>query len=138
MYKKLVIMDSRKVEKSLRRWLETFRISPVNMGACIYFFHNILIGSLIIYAIIGPINWFYGFAVTVISALLPLHFFFRGCILIRLERYFWNDHKWKGLWTYLFAGCEKLGIEVTSGFENNTYIVLASSILLVVFIRLMA
>ena len=131
-------MDSKKIEKSLRRWLERFGLSPMNMGTCIYFFHNILIGSLIIYAIIGPINWFYGLAVAVIIALLPLHFFFNGCILIRLERYFWNDLKWKGLWTYLFAGCEKLGIEVTSGFENNTYIVLASSILLVVFIRLMA
>jgi hypothetical protein len=135
MYRYL-LMNSKRIERSLRTVLGRTGYSNRDIGSILFFAHNLLIGGLIIYAILGPINRFYWVSVVVLCALLPLHFYFNGCILIRLERYFWNDYNWKGLWTYLFGALAQMGIDITPAFENNTYIVLASSIMLVIFIRL--
>ena len=62
------------------------------------------------------------------------HFYFNGCILIRIERYLWDTKTWYGQWTPLYNLLKKYDIELTKNLLNNLFI--CGGIILTIFIIL--
>ena len=50
------------------------------------------------------------------------HFYFGGCIFIRMERYFFNTKNWWGPWMVLFTPLQCFGVAITPKLANQIFI----------------
>jgi hypothetical protein len=66
-----------------------------------------------------------------------MHFYFKGCILARIEKSLWKEPKWWGPWIFLFTPLEYTGLEMTTELANNIFICWGIIIILTVFLRLL-
>jgi hypothetical protein len=65
-----------------------------------------------------------------------MHFYFNGCILIRLERELLDDKKWCGVWTILFNFLEKFfNIKMNTKLANNIFICVMILLYCSIFIK---
>jgi hypothetical protein len=64
------------------------------------------------------------------------HFYFNGCIIIRIERLLLDNKKWYGAWTLLFHFLEKfLNLTITNRLANNIFICVLIFIYSSIFIK---
>ena len=108
-----------------------------SIGVFIYFLHNLLVGLILIWVSVGDFGWIFNLSVFVILWVIGLHFYFNGCICIRLERHFLDDDKWYGLWTPLFDFMKYLGIELSSSNRSKVFVIVGGIFLIRVLYRLM-
>lgn len=62
------------------------------------------------------------------------HFYFGGCIFIRLERHFFNTKNWWGPWMLGFIPLQCIGIKITPELANYTF--MAWGLLSIIYILL--
>ena len=115
-------------------------ILPINryiIGYFIVLFHWIITLIPLIYIFIGKINNIYIYCCFIWIVIFIFHFYFKGCIITRIERNIWNEKKWWGPWIVLFMPLEKIGIEINNETANNIFIYWGFSIILIVLLRLL-
>ena len=106
-------------------------------GYILVLFHWLLTGIPLVYLFIGEINILFYISCFIWIIVFILHFYFHGCIFSRIERDLWQEKKWWGPWIFLFTPLENIGIDMTTALANNIFICWGSSIVLLVFLRLL-
>ena len=113
-----------------------YKINPnheIN-GMLVLILHWICVGGPFLGVFLFVLNWKFYLSSLVWIIICALHLFHNGCIFTRIERELWGCKDWYGPWILPFTILEKLGVEVTSGLANNTFI--CYGILLVIWIIL--
>jgi hypothetical protein len=113
-----------------------YKINPnheIN-GMLVLILHWICVGVPLLGVFLFELNWKFYLSSLVWIIICALHLFHNGCIFTRIERELWGCKDWYGPWILPFTILEKLGVEVTSGLANNTFI--CYGILLVIWIIL--
>ena len=113
-----------------------YKINPnheIN-GMLVLILHWICVGVPLLGVFLFELNWKFYLSSLVWIIICFLHLFHNGCIFTRIERELWDCKDWYGPWILPFTILEKLGVEVTSGLANNTFI--CWGILLVIWIIL--
>ena len=98
--------------------------------------HWILTLIPLVYLFIGKINNIYYFCCFIWTMIFIFHFYFKGCIITRVERSIWNEKKWWGPWIFLFTPLEKIGIEINNQSADTIFNLWGSSVILIVILRL--
>jgi hypothetical protein len=104
-------------------------------GYLILLFHLFICFPTYIYLLVGSYNLLYYACLILWIAIFIMHFYFNGCILIRMERHFFDDKEWKGVWSPLFNSLKVIGIEYSKSHMNNIFICSGVLLLLIVFLR---
>jgi hypothetical protein len=103
-------------------------------GAIVFSIHAFLfICTLIIFFSKNII--FFNIAVGLCLLVVLGHFYFGGCIFIRLERHFFNTKNWWGPWMLGFIPLQCIGIEITSKLANQTFIAWGFLSMIYIFLR---
>lgn len=121
---------------SLSNFLDYFTTNSETKAYIVIFIHSLLILPASGYILFGKINKIYYAFIVELLIIFLLHFYFNGCILIRIEREFFNDKDWFGQWTIPFLILKKMGMELTPRFINNLFICYAILLSLFVSLRL--
>jgi hypothetical protein len=90
-------------------------------GFILVLFHWILTGIPLFYIFFGEINKYYYFSCLIWIIIFIMHFYFKGCILTRVERNIWNEKKWWGPWIFLFTPIEQVGIKINDKLANRIF-----------------
>ena len=102
-------------------------------GFILIFFHWLITFIMIIYLIIGNVNKLYYIVCFLLFIVIILYLYFKGCILVFIERYLLNTKHWWGPWMLLFYPLEYIyNIKITS--KIATMIINYSIIPLVIII----
>lgn len=120
----------------LDRLLSLFTNDRIIKGNIMYCAHNWLIGFMLIFLTYGWIGPLYFVFMILYFSLFLLHFYFNGCICIRVERRFYGISDWKGMWCMLFDSLEKMGLTMTNALENNVYIAVSVCMTSIIVMRL--
>lgn len=118
------------IEDILRRYLS--KDNRIN-GFFVFLLHSAL--QIMVYTILltFPISSIYFIVAIVLWILIMLsNISFRGCFLLKLERYLWNTQSWYGP-LYLF--CDENN--VTNGIVNNFFICRQVLVMTIVFLRIL-
>jgi len=105
-------------------------------GYILVLFHWLLTGIPLVYLMIGKINMYFYLSAAVWISIFIFHFYFKGCIITRIERKLWNEKKWWGPWMFLFTPLEKMGICMTDNLANIIFNCWGSSILILILYRI--
>ena len=124
------------IEKTTN-FLYNFTNNNTLSGFILVLIHWILISLLLIYLIIGEINTLYYICCLLWLIIFSLHYYFKGCILTRIERSLWKADDWWGPWIILFAPIEKTGVEITSQLAENIFICWAIILMTISFLRIL-
>jgi hypothetical protein len=87
--------------------------------------HTIFIGSCILYLLLCSVDKIYFIFIIFWILLLFFHFYFNGCFLTRIERYYLNNDKWYGPPTIPFL---LIGYPITKD-EANLFIYICSIVI---------
>jgi hypothetical protein len=86
----------------------------VTSGFILALCHWLITLGPLVYLCVGPVNLgFYIFTVF-LYVIVALHFYFNGCILVRIERHLWQTSQWWGPWMFIFTPLEYLGLPMTN------------------------
>ena len=118
------------IEDILRRYISSD--NRIN-GFFVFLLHSVLQFLIYGFLLFAPIYsvYFIG-AILLWSFIILTNFSFRGCFLLKLERYLWNTQSWYGP-LYLF--CDENF--VTNGFVNNFFICRQVLVMTIVFLRIL-
>ena len=105
-------------------------------GFILVLFHWLLTGIPLVYLIIGKVNMYFYLSAAIWISIFIFHFYFKGCIITRIERKLWNEKKWWGPWMFLFTPLEKMGIYMTDNLANMIFNCWGSSILILMLYRI--
>ena len=105
-------------------------------GYILLLVHWILTLIPLVYLFIGNINNIYYFCAFIWTMVFVFHFYFKGCIITRVERSLWKEKNWWGPWLFLFRPLEKIGICMNDELANRIFILWGVSIILTVLYRL--
>lgn len=122
--------------KSISNFLDHFTKNNETKAYIVIFIHYLIVLPLFFYIIFGKVNAIFYFFLTELLIIFLLHFYFNGCILIRIEREFFNDDKWFGQWTLAFHLLKRFGIELTPRLINNIFISWGILLSLFIFLKL--
>ena len=120
----------------LDKSLSTLTDDRIVKGNIMYYAHNLLIGFMLIFLTYGWIGPIYFIMIALYLSLFLLHFYFNGCICIRVERRFYGIPDWKGMWCVLFEVLENIGLTMTNALENNVYIAVSVCMSAIIVMRL--
>jgi hypothetical protein len=87
--------------------------------------HTIIVGICILYLLLCKIDKIYFIFILIWILIIILNFYFNGCVLTRIERYYLKDDKWYGPPTIPFL---MLGYPISKQ-EANNFIYLCSFII---------
>ena len=79
---------------------------------------------------------FYKFNVVIWLIVVGCHFYFNGCLLVRLERKLWNSKTWFGPWMIPLTFLKQCGY--TIGNPNIMFYIVGSITTIVALIRLLS
>ena len=105
-------------------------------GFIIFIFHLLVCGIPGVYLMIGEINNFYFLCIAFWLLVFWLHFYFKGCILVKAERYLWNTKKWYGPWSMIIFPLQNMGVKVTKSLSEKIFLAYGTLLCLYVFNRL--
>ena len=104
-------------------------------GYVIVLLHILMCFPTYLYLCFGSYNPMYYTCLIIWIFIFILHFYFNGCILIRMERHFFDDKEWKGIWSPLFNSLNNIGVEYSKSYMNNIFICSGVLLLLIIFLR---
>lgn len=126
--------------KHIIQWIELGLYPYTNnnkmSGFVIFIFHLLICGIPGVYLMIGEVNYFYFICIAFWLFVFLLHFYFKGCILVKAERYLWNTKKWYGPWSMIIFPLQNIGVKVTKSLSENIFLAYGLFLTLYVFNRL--
>jgi hypothetical protein len=99
------------------------------------YFHILLVGLPLLYIFFGKVNVYYYLSVLFWFLIMFLHFYFHGCIFIKIERNLWDVKEWYGPWLYVWKCLDIMGIEITNKLANNIFICWGIFLILFIFLK---
>ena len=102
-------------------------------GFIVFIFHILVCGIPGLYLIIGDINCIYFLCIALWLFVFWLHFYFKGCILVKTERYLWDTREWYGPWSMIIFPLQSLGVEITKALTENIFLGYGVLLTLIVF-----
>ena len=87
-------------------------------------------------AFIGDINYIYFLCIGLWLFVFWLHFYFKGCILVKTERYLWDTRDWYGPWSMIIFPLQNVGVEITKSLTENIFLGYGLFLTLYVFMSL--
>lgn len=102
-----------------------------------YILHLLFVVLPCFILVFKQINIYFYISLIIWILIVSLHFYFNGCIFIRIERELMEDKTWKGIWTYIFYIFDYLKINVTSTLSNFIFILWGISFTLFVILKLL-
>lgn len=88
------------------------------------------------FVIFSKIDYKFYISIILVFLIFILHFYFNGCIFIRVERKLLNDKNWYGIWNIIFIPLKYLGFEINSNLINNIFICVGIFIIFFIFIKI--
>jgi len=101
------------------------------------FIHLIIVTLPVFVIIFKQVDIYFYISVILWLCIMSFHFYFKGCIFIRIERYLMKDKTWKGIWNFIFYIFEMLNIEITKNLENSIFICWGILFTLFIFLKLL-
>lgn len=95
--------------------------------------HTIFIGCGILYLLLCSVDQIYFIFIVFWILLLFFHFYFNGCFLTRIERYYLKDDKWYGPPTLPFL---LIGYPITKKEANNVIYISSFLITATIMVKL--
>jgi len=108
------------VEKT-SEYLNKFTNDSNVSGNILLIIHWTIVSFSMLYILLGQINIYFYVSVLIWFVIMILHFYFHGCICIKIERNLWNMKEWKGPWGYLIKLLELMNVEMTNKLLNNIF-----------------
>lgn len=105
-------------------------------GFIVFIFHLLVCGIPGVYLMIGDINYIYFLCIGLWLFVFWLHFYFKGCILVKTERYLWDTRDWYGPWSMIIFPLQNVGVEITKSLTENIFLGYGLFLTLYVFINL--
>ena len=105
-------------------------------GFAIFIIHILLAVFFYLYLLFGKINIFYYLLVVVWVGVMSMHFYFKGCLLTKIERNSWKSTDWEGPWTLLFSLLKKNELDLSNNFKTNIYICFGIIISIIIVTRI--
>lgn len=121
--------------KSVSNIIDPIFKDNTSKGYLIVFIHILVCFPTYLYLCFGSYNLIYYVSMFLWVLIYVLSYYFNGCILIRMERHFFNDKEWKGIWNPLFNALKPIDVEYSTAYMNNMFICVGVFLLLVVFLR---
>ena len=87
-----------------------------------FFLHILIVVVPFFILIFRPVDIYFYISLILWILIVFLHFYFNGCIFIRIERELMEDKTWKGIWTYIFYIFDYFKISVTNNISNYLFI----------------
>jgi len=89
-------------------------------GYVMIIFHWIIMIIPLFYLLFGPVNKLYYFLSFFLYVVIFCHFYFKGCLLVRIERHLLNSNQWWGPWMFMFSPLEYItGAPMTSSLADK-------------------
>ena len=95
--------------------------------------HTIIVGICILYLLLCKIDKIYFIFILIWILIIILNFYFNGCVLTRIERYYLKDDKWYGPPTIPFL---MLGYPISKQEANNFIYVCSFIITITIIVKL--
>jgi hypothetical protein len=132
--------DRKKKYKDLLIFFEKilFKLTKNNAlsGFLVYFLHVGFCSIALFYIFLGDIDIFFYISVFIWLLIFAFHFYFKGCILVKLERHLWNTKEWYGPWVILFTPLKFFNIKLTKNTSENIFVVYGILILIYILFRI--
>ena len=133
-------MNNKTLDMHYKDVIETIEIKLYSLtgdnalsGFIVYLFHTLICGIPLLYMVLGEVNYIFFACVFFWFFIFRLHFYFKGCILVKAERHLWNSKDWLGPWMLLFRPLNYfLDTEISK--ETSEKIFIAYGVMLVLFI----
>jgi hypothetical protein len=122
--------------RSVSNFLEYFTSNDEIKAYIIIFIHYLIVVPPMFYLIFGKVDKLFYVFILLWVIIFSLHFYFNGCIFIRIERELLKDKDWRGQWTPVFFVLKKFNIEPTTGLINNIFICWGILVSLLILLRL--
>ena len=118
---------------------ELYKINPNHIinGFIIFLIHWIACTIPCLIILIGNINIYFYISCMWWGLVVCAHFYFKGCILTRIERELWQDTTWVGPWVIPFTIIERFGINITPNLTENIFICWGIILTTFVFLKLL-
>lgn len=124
------------INKLSEEILFKFTKNNITSGIVVALFHYFGFLLIAYKVIFGEIDYLYYYYVFLWIIVVIGNVIFKGCILMRIERYLLNNKDWFGMWELLFYPLNKLGIEISRDNKKNIFIFTAHIISLFIILRL--
>ena len=96
--------------------------NDVICGYIIVYIHWILTGIPLYFILFGKVNIKFYSSCFLWLMIFVAHFYFKGCIITKIEKKIWNMSKWYGPWMLLFTPIEYFGLTITPQIANNIFL----------------
>ena len=106
--------------------------NPKYNGFIVFLFHLLFYIVTTYFLFFYPISPIFYFVIVIWGIILASNFYFRGCILTKLERQLWNTNTWYGPY-YMFCDFENL----SDNKIINIYICQKILIISLLFVRIL-
>lgn len=106
------------IEKGLFPYTKDNKLS----GFIVYLLHVSIYGFAMFYIFLGKVNSIFYGCMALWAIAFALHFYFKGCILIKVERHLWSTKEWYGPWTLMFLPLQYFNIPITKSSSENIFI----------------
>jgi len=112
--------------------LQIISNDPKYNGFIVFIFHLLFQIISIFFLFFYPISITFYIVLSIWIIVLASNFYFRGCILTKLERYLWNTTSWFGPY-YIFCNLDKW----SNNKIKNMYICQIITLITILFVRIL-
>jgi hypothetical protein len=102
-----------------------------------YLIHILIVIFPLFIIVFKRIDLYFYISVILWILIMCFHFYFNGCIFIRIERELMEDKTWKGIWTPLFYILNIFNVETTSNLANSIFICWGILLTMFIFLKLL-
>lgn len=127
-----MLFDYNNGTKYIDTILNFFSKDAVTKGYILSLFHYIFGTAIFLYILFGSINYYWLISFAVLYIIIVLNIYHNGCILMKMERRYFDDKEWFGPYNLLI----KIGLVKKHQILPLFYIAIAVT-MLVVLIRLL-
>ena len=143
MFDKIFSLETRKqhthyLTNLIQQFLYRITGNDIISGFILVIIHWLITCIPLLYLLLGKVNGLYYLLIFLLYIVVFFHFYFKGCLLVRIERHLWREtqkqrqvksqqqvkaqqqvKQWWGPWIFIFTPLEYIGIPMTSKLANK-------------------
>lgn len=114
--------DHKSIIKAIENILFPLTNNNKLSGFIVYLFHVGICGFAMFYIFLGKVDAIFYMCLLLWAIVFGMHIYFKGCILIKTERYLWDTKEWYGPWSMMFFPLKYFSIEMSKTTSENIFI----------------
>lgn len=119
-------------ERNLYKYTKNNALS----GFIVYIVHVGICSIAAFYIFLGKVDKIFYICVALWLLIFALHFYFKGCILVKLERHLWKTKDWYGPWSVFFFPLKYFNVELSKNTTENIFICYGVIFMLFIMIKI--